>query len=146
LPVEVNSCKRISIIAAYDTIWIHTWNQNESIETSQVFGFSLIRCKEIIYAFKCKASWCLTWMNSRRNEYNLILLQASLIPCNDYLVQRHATQCFTEFKSLVINQSLLIINHQILLKLILPQLVQTVLFLIRQVIFFIWEFLLAFVA
>lgn len=66
LPIQINSCNRISIITTDDTIRIHTRNKDEGIKTSQEFGFSLIRCKEVKYSFECETCWRLTRVHSCR--------------------------------------------------------------------------------
>lgn len=85
LPIQINPSKRISIIAANDTIRIHARYKDESVKTPQEFGFSLIRCKEVEYTFECETSWRLTRVHSCRYQDDLILFHASLISCNDNL-------------------------------------------------------------
>jgi len=52
LPIQVDSSKRVTIVAAYDTVWVHYWNEYKCVKPSQVLGFTTIRGYEVINATK----------------------------------------------------------------------------------------------
>ena len=52
LTIQVNASEGISIVAAYNSIWIHDWYEYECVESPEVFGLSIVRCEEIVNAPK----------------------------------------------------------------------------------------------
>lgn len=52
LTIQVNASEGISIVAAYNSIWIHDWYEYECVESPEVFGLSIVRCEEIVNASK----------------------------------------------------------------------------------------------
>jgi hypothetical protein len=52
LPVKINTGQGVSVIANYNSVWVHAWYQNECVEPSQVLGFSAITSYKVINALK----------------------------------------------------------------------------------------------
>jgi hypothetical protein len=50
LSVEVYTCHGVSVIANYDSVWIHARYQNKSVEPPQVLRFPRIGSNEVINA------------------------------------------------------------------------------------------------
>lgn len=90
LPVQVDACQRVPVIATYDSIWIHHRYEYKSVEPSQVLGFSKVGRQEIVDASKYLTARRLSGVNSRRDQDRFVLERALVISSNYYLLQRQA--------------------------------------------------------
>ena len=92
LSIEVDSCQRISVVSNYNTVRIHTWDQNKGIESSKIFGFLAIWGDEVVNASEHLRAWRFSGVNPRGNEDDLVLLGASLVTSYNNLVKRYTAR------------------------------------------------------
>jgi hypothetical protein len=118
LPIQINSSQRVSVVATNDSIWIHAWNQNESVEPSQKLCLLSIRNNKIINASEDLATRRLTRVHSRCDEHNLILAHGLGISSYYYLVEGHTTHSFAKLFSGIVYHLVRVIYDDIFLKLI----------------------------
>jgi hypothetical protein len=121
LPVEIHSRKGVPVVADNDPVGIHARNEDEGVKSSQVLGLSAVTRDEIIYALEDLAARTLSRVNSRSNQYNLVLASAPLISGYHDLVERVAGESPAELRPLIVNQLRGVFYQQCLLKLVLPQ-------------------------
>ena len=65
LSIEIDSCDRISVIAADDTIRIQDRYKHKSVELPQEFGLLAIRAEKVEDALEYSACWSLARVHTR---------------------------------------------------------------------------------
>ena len=111
LSIQVDTCYWISVITADHSIRIKHRYQNECIELAQKFSFLSIWTQEIKDSFKHSTGWCLSWVDSARDNDLRFFLQILRVTWYCYLPQGKSTNWPTHLLPSVVQKQVLIFKR-----------------------------------
>lgn len=90
LSVKIYTSRRVTVVATDHSIRVHAWNQYKCVEPPQISRLSTVRGDKVENTSEHLTARCLSRVDTRCDQDNLVLFLTSVVSADDNLVKGDA--------------------------------------------------------